>query len=171
MAIGSVRPQYFRQTVLPAQPRIPTITLYRGLKEDFRFLSTGAAHRLDILDRKFARSIEPSFFDRFLSALTQKPIMSRDERKEFFSLRSIGCDQSFSDRRQVAESYTGPGGCLAILSLPFCEALEFSQMRTLISDDHLSAENVFFIPAAKLLENLRNGHWMFATKQLGMDDL
>ena len=170
MAIVPVTPQYARQTVLPAQTRIPMATLYRGLKTRPEFIHEDNSQRLKVLQNKWDRTIDPGYFDRALHKITGRPYISSSESKEFMLLRSIACDQSFSDRRQVAESYAGPGGFLSILSLPFDEALGFSQMRTLLSNEHLSPENVFFIPAAKLLENLRNGHWLFATKQLGMDD-
>lgn len=169
MAIGSVRPQYLRQTVLPAQTRIPTATLYRGLKTRPEFLHEDNAQRFQTLQKKWETSICPGTFDRVMHRLTGRPYISLSDAREFMRLRSIAGPQSFSDDRLVAESYAGPKGYLSMLSLPFDEALGFMQIRALCTDDHTSPENVFFIPAAKLLENLRSGHWMFATKQLGMD--
>lgn len=166
MAIGPVRTQYVRQTVLPTQTRIPTTTLYRGLKTRPEFLHEDNTRRLQVLQKKWDISIYPGTFDRIVHKLTGRPYISSSDAREFMRLRSIACDQSFSDKEEVAVNYAGQNGFLSALSLPVDEALGFMEMRTLISDEHLSTENVFFIPAAKLLENLRNGHWLFAVKIL-----
>ncbi len=166
MPIGPVRPQYVRQTVLPAQTRVQTATLYRGLKTRPEFFHEDNAQRFQALQKKWDTSIYPGTFDRLVHKLTGRPYISATDAGEFMRLRSIACDQSFSDKEEVAADYAGQEGFLSVLSLPFEEALGFMEMRTLISDDHLSAENVFFIPAIELLENLRSGHWMFAVKIL-----
>jgi len=144
-------------------------TLYRGLKTRPEFLHEDNAQRLKVVQDKWDRSLDPGYVDRFIHKVTGHPYISPKDAREFMRLRSIACDQSYSDSLETAERYAGPNGFLSSLTLPIDETIEFMSIRHLAGDGHIMpGENVFFIPAARLLENLRNGHWIFTIKRLGM---
>lgn len=169
MPIGPARPRYITQSTLPAQTRIPMATLYRGLKTRPEFLHEDNVQRLKVVQDKWDRSLDPGYVDRFIHKVTGRPYISPKDAREFMRLRSIACDQSYSDSLETAERYAGPNGFLSSLTLPIDETIEFMSIRHLAGDGHIMpGENVFFIPAARLLENLRNGHWIFTIKRLGM---
>jgi hypothetical protein len=170
MAIVPIRPQYARQTVLTAQTRFPMATLYRGLKTRPEFLHEDNIQRLTVVQNKWDRSLDPGYVDRFFHKVTGRPYISIQDAREFMRLRSIACDQSYSDNLEIAKRYAGPDGFLSSLTLPFDETIEFMSIRHLAAEDHiLPGESVFFIPARRLLENIRNGHWIFTIKQLGIN--
>lgn len=149
------------------RPSEPAVTLYRGIKENFGFFDEKAAKRFRVLDRKFVRHFEPSYFDRFLIALTGKPIMSKAKIDEFLNLRHRACAQSFSDDPQVAWKWAGNFGYMISLQLPFTEAMKYMTGRDLaIGDKLLPCATVFFVPSQLITLNVAKGLWTIAIDKL-----